>query len=395
MSFHTDTLTKKGGKKLSTHEIVDSDESITQDQGNKTDTFSFAIYFINDEFDESLSEFESLLRERYSVDAPGILRHPLWGDILVCPVSWEPTIELVNGIGVGKMNVEFIQMFQRRYPESTLNNINNVSNDLDEMSLIDSAAAMAVSAASAANNVAGKIKGVVGIIASAAEFLEKIEDDVAAFQNEINNMIDDVSGNILEILLTTQRLMRAPSRFADATQNKINVYRKMCSDIINEIKDEKESDPVNLRNNAILMQTFAGFAVGTLGESALYTTYQTRTGVASAIDSLNDALDEYNTALSAARTNGLASVEYSGDHNFQSLLFDLIARSKYILTSKSFSLKAEKRFKLNNRSDIITLCYENYGLVDSDTLTYFIDTNNISRDEFIELPTGREIVAYV
>jgi prophage DNA circulation protein len=201
MEFFTDTLTKKGGKKTSTHEIVDSDESITQDQGNKTDTFPLAIYFTNDEFDESLNEFESLLRERYSIDAPGILRHPLWGDITVCPTSWEPTIELVSGIGVGKITVEFIQMFPRKYPESTLNNTDIASSDLDEMSLIDSAASMAVSAASAASNVAGKVQAVVGVISSSAEFLEKVEDEMTALQNEISNMIDDVGGNILEILL--------------------------------------------------------------------------------------------------------------------------------------------------------------------------------------------------
>jgi hypothetical protein len=393
--FLTDTLIKKGGKKTSTHEIVDSDESITQDQGNETSKFPLAIYFTNDEFDISITEFEALLRERYSIDAPGVLRHPLWGDINVCPTTWESSIELVNGVGIGKMTVSFIEMFPRKYPESTLNNTEIASADVDEMSLIDSASSMAVSAASAASNVAGKVRSVVGVISSAAEFLEKAEDEFTAIQNEITNMIDDVAGNILEILLTTQRLMRAPSRFIDSTQNKINVYKDMCADIISEIKDDKESDPVNLRNNAILIQTFAGYAVGCLGESALYTNFQKRSDVSDSIDSINEALENYNTALANARTNGNISSEYSGDHNFQSLLFDMIARSRDILLSRSFSLKAEKKFKLKNRSDIISLCWEYYSAVDSDTILFFIDTNNIKQDEFLELAAGREIVVYV
>jgi hypothetical protein len=395
MEFLTDTVTKKGGKKIYTHEIVDSDESITQDQGNKTDVFPFAIYFTDDQHDISVINFEALLKERYSIDAPGVLHHPLWGDINVCPTSWESTVELVNGVGIGKMTVEFIQMFPRKYPESTLNNSDLTSSDLDDMSFIDSASQIVLSAAAAVSNVAGKITAVTGAITDAVEFVEKVEDDITAMQNSISNMIDDVAGNISGLLFTVQRMMREPSRFRDSTMNKINTYKKMCDDIITQIKDEKESSPVNLRNNAILLQTFAGFAVGVLAESTLSTDFTTRNDALATIGIVNEALENYNTALSDARTDGHVETEYSGDHNFQLLLFDAISRANDILLNKSFSLKAEKRFKLKNKSDIITLCYEYYGKVDSYTTTFFIETNNVINDEFSELSVGREVVFYV
>ena len=395
IEFLTNTLNRKSGKKVSTQEIIDSDESVSQDQGNKTDIFPINMYFVDDDFDLTIRDFESLLKERYTLSTPGILKHPLWGDINVFPTSWETSIELIDGVGVGRMDVEFVQVFKTKYPESTLNNVDNVGSDLDDMSFIDSAAQLAVSAASAASNVAGKISAVVGVVISAVDFVESVADEITAIQDSISNLIDNVAGNIISLLFTVQRLMRAPDSFIDSTMNKINVYKGMCDDIIATIKDEKETDPVNLRNNAVLMQTFAGFAVGCLAEASLYTTYSIRSDAISAIQTIETALENYNIAMSDIRTDGNAEKEYSGDHNFYSLLFGVIARTRDILLNQSFQLKSEKKFKLTENSDIITLCYQYYGAVDSDTILFFVTTNKICCDEFIELAAGREVVFYV
>jgi len=101
--FLTDVISKKGGKKIATVEIVDSNESVSQDFGNITDTYPVSMYFTGDDFDTQLTDFEKLLKEHYTQDSPGYLRHPLWGDINVFPTSWESSIELISGIGIGKL----------------------------------------------------------------------------------------------------------------------------------------------------------------------------------------------------------------------------------------------------------------------------------------------------
>lgn len=397
--FLVDTLKKKSGKKISTQEIIDSDESVSQDQGNKTNTFPMSIYFIGDEFDITMSDFEVGLTERYYVDTPGILKHPLWGDINVFPVSWDQNIELVKGVGVGRIEIEFVEVFPRKYPESTLNNTSLVGANLDDMSFIDSAAAMITATASAAANIAGKIQAVVGVISSAIEFVEAVEDTVTEIQNDINSMIDDVAGNISQLLFAVQRLQRLPSRIQDSTMNKINTYKEMCGDIASVIIDDAETDLVNLKNNAIMVQSFLGYATACLSEAALFTIFGNRKDIISTISSLDDTLSDYNTSISGSWTDGNISNEYSGDHNFQLLLFDSIARTKDILLNQSFDLKAEKKFKLKNNSDIIDLCYEYYPINSPEDLQYYIEyfiaTNGIKNDEFCELPIGRQIVVYV
>lgn len=394
--FTTNTLIKRGGKKVSTQEIVDSNESVSQSQGNITDVFPISMYFIGDDSDVQQQDFEKLLREDgYTLITPGILHHPMWGDIDVFPITWELTTELVDGVGVSAITVEFTEVFKIEYPDSTLNNADLASSELDDMSLIDSASQMALSTAKAASNVAGKIQAVVGIISKAVETLEKIEEDVIAAQNEISLLIDDVAGNIVSLLFVTQRLMRAPSRFQDNTLNKISTYRTMITDIANAIKDEAETDIVNLRNNAVLMQSFAGYAVGCLSEASLYTSFFKRVDAISVIDSIGNALDEFNSFMSDAWTDGNVSEEYSGDHNFNSFLFDMTLRTREILLNKAFDLKAEKTFILKANSNTIELCYEYYGDVQTDTVQFFIETNDIINDEFTELPAGRSVTVYV
>jgi len=208
-----------------------------------------------------------------------------------------------------------------KYPESELNSSAIASADLDEMSTLEYAKSIITDTAAAAANVAGKIGAVVGVIQSATKYIETVTDSMEGIYSEINSMIDDVGGNITQLLFATQRLMRAPARLQDNTLNKINTYSQMASDIISAIKDDKESSPTNLKNNAILIQAFAGYAVGCTGEAALYTTFNIRTDIIAVIETLTESLDNYNTALSDARTDDNLINEYSGDHNFQLFLF--------------------------------------------------------------------------
>lgn len=405
-TFQVDTLQKRGGKKITTLEILDSDESVSFDRGNLTDRFPMSLYFIGGDFDTQLTDFEKLLKERYTQDSPGYLLHPLWGDISVFPISWEPSIELIAGVGIGKLQVEFIEVFPRKYPESDLDATDIASGDLDNMSTVDLAAQMVTDTVAAAKNIKAKIEAVVDVINAATEIIETVEDIATDIQNEINSIIDDVAGSVTELLFATQRLMRLPGRIKDSTLNKINTYKDMITDIIDQISGEsgaggsgsatEETSKDNKKNNAVMMEAFAGFAVGCLAEAAAYTDFSVRSDSIATIEIIIESIDAYNTAMSDIWPDD-ENIEnnYSGDHNFQSYLVDAIARINDLLLNKSFDLKAEKKFVLNEKSDPLTLCYKYYNAVDEETMQYFIDTNKIAHDEFLELPKGREIVIYV
>jgi hypothetical protein len=64
------------------------------------------------------------------------------------------------------------------------------------------------------------------------------------------------------------------------------------------------------------------------------------------------------------------------------------------LVELSFTLTQERRIVLDEARTIIDLVAELYGSVD-DQLDFFISTNDLSGDEFTELPAGREVVYYL
>ena len=50
---------------------------------------------------------------------------------------------------------------------------------------------------------------------------------------------------------------------------------------------------------------------------------------------------------------------------------------------------------LEKDRNYIELCGELYGNVGNDTLNFFINTNNLSGDEYFEIKKGRQVVYYI
>ena len=163
----------------------------------------------------------------------------------------------------------------------------------------------------------------------------------------------------------------------------------MITELAATFTDGNETDQDNLVNNAIMMELITGFAVACMAEAAVNTDYTIRSQSISAVDDLSDTLSGYTDNFDAVKQSG-----FSGDHNFFSLLFDTIARINESLLTEAFDLKAEKRYTLKHNSDAITECYNNYGTVNDETVSFFILSNKLIGNEFLELPAGREIVVY-
>lgn len=391
--FNLDTLERSGGKKGATQEILDSGESISQDQGNLTTQFTIPAYFTGADYDIETDIFYKALEEKYTQDSPGILKHPRWGNINVFPFTWSQKEELIDGARVGRIDVTFRQVFPKAYPTSDGQSLDDALTNLDSSELIseDISDGIDTDSAQSLANVKAKFTAAVGTIQST---VQETTDQFNAIQSTVTGLIDDVGGNVVETIAGIQRLIRTPARIKKQTLEKINGYKDMVSILIDEFNDDNETLPTNRKNNVIMLQLFAGLAAGTTAEAAAYTDYSIRSEALSAIDTINETLEVFTTGLNDARTEGSVSQEYSGDHNFYSLIFDTITRINEILLNKAFDLKAEKKFTLKNSSDAITLCYEHYKSVSSDTIEFFIQTNRLINDEYTEIPAGREITIY-
>ncbi len=398
--FLIDSLERSGGKKGATQEILDSGESISQDQGNQTETFTAPIYFPGPDYDLDADPFYKALGQQYSQDTPGILKHPRWGDINVFPFTWSQSEELIDGSQISRIAVTFREVFPQIFPTTDDRSLDAALSDLDETEVVSEELSKGINVDSVQSqlNIAGKIRDAVGIITDSikdiTDLAADVQDQFNAIQATLFSLIDDVGGSIVQMIATTQRLIRTPGRIITQTQNKINGYKGMVSDLCRSFNDESETSPINRRNNVLMMQLIGGFAVGATAEAAAFTDFSIRSESIDAIESINEAADVFDDLFTQARTSGNVGEEFSGDYNFFNLILDAQKRINEILLNRAFDLKAEKRFILKNNSDAVTLTYEHYKTVDSDVMEFFILTNRLIGDEFIEIPAGREIVVY-
>jgi hypothetical protein len=71
---------------------------------------------------------------------------------------------------------------------------------------------------------------------------------------------------------------------------------------------------------------------------------------------------------------------------------NLYALTMQYLLSQFFNLKTEKRFTLKNKRSPLEITVTEYGTLDDYDL--FIESNQLSGDEILILPAGKEIVIY-
>ncbi|PKL40746.1 MAG: hypothetical protein CVV44_03830 [Spirochaetae bacterium HGW-Spirochaetae-1] len=399
-SFKFNDLERQAGKIIAGKEVLDSDESTAQDQGNIALVFPMEIYFTGENYHEAADAFFDALGEHYTQDQSGLLQHPRWGDIDVFPVKWTQSEKFVDGSQVAHFSVEFRKVFPTGYPVTDALTESAAVAQVNEMQSASSGMTdgLKTTNPSTLANLKGKLKNsisaVVGSLKAIAELSESIIADFEAVQSAINDTIDEVGGSIVDVIASIQYLIRLPGRIITDTMDKINGYRDMIDGLINGIDDPNETVTENQINNAILLEILGGMATAALAEAAVYTEYETRPDGSAAIGIILDGYEAFIDAMESAAVTGAIGQTYTGDHNYLSLLQDIIARITGMLLNKSFDLKAERRKVLTAPSDPITLCAELYGAVDNDTLDFFCRTNGLTGDQFVEIPAGVEVVSY-
>ena len=404
IDFNVDTLERAGGKKGATLEILESGESISQDQGNQVTVYQIDAYFTGENYDLFTDLFWDALSLRYTQDNPGVLVHPRWGDITVFPFTWSQREELIDGIGVGRISVTFRRVFPLAYPTTEKQSLDDALANIEllELETLELSGNIFLDTLEAIDNVLDTISDAVGFISDSmeaiADGIQAVTDVIENIQSGINGLIEDFSGNIFQIVSATQRLVRAPGRLIEQTSSTIDGYNNMISGLLAGFNNQSEESPVNRRNNAIMMELIGGFAVAAMAESSGSVTLTDRAQAIQVIESLEASADEFTAVFEEARTTTPAPIliknEYSGDHNFFSLAQDTVRRINAITLNQAFDLKAEKKFILKVNSDALTLCYDAYKAVDNETMKFFIESNRFVGDEYDEIPAGREIVIY-
>lgn len=401
-TFRVDILSRVGGKKASIHEILNKDEAIPQDQGNKSTVYPIEAYFADENGDILADTFYDSLRESYSIENPGILRHPRWGDISVMPFEFQQSENLVEEGGVFRIPVTFREIPSSIFPVVGEVDQSEISAQVAEMEGVLESANEGINVDDAGDyaSFGARVTNIVGIISTSLEDIanefEDIKDEFQLIVNDIDRAITE-KAEALDIMSQVNKLIRLPSQVLVITNSKINAYSDMLDDLITSYNGffNPKAERQNQINQAVMFQNIAYFTSAVLFEASLYTEYETRDIASLALEIVNDnatLVEQSTTEIYQILTGGITDI-FSPDHNTGSILSDITANTNAILIERSFDLRSKVTEILKVNSDAITLTWKYYK--DMDELDFFIRTNKLTNDEYIEIPAGREVASYV
>lgn len=402
--FKVDIVSRTGGKKASNHEILNRDISIVQEQGNKSIVYPIDAYFTGEDGDREADAFFKSLGEKYTVDTPGILRHPRWGDISVMPFSFQQTENLVTEGGIFRVIVEFRPIPLSNFPTPDGINESEITADANELenTIEEANATIDDDDSTDYNTLSNRIKRLVVAVDSAlGSIVETVQEEFDQIKDGIYTALEEFQ-SIVDVVDQVSSLIRLGTDIYDDTLDKVNAYTQMTYGLVEEFEGyfDTATDIMDKINNALLFQSVTATAAAATAEAAMYTDLETRDAVGVAIDAISEVeslanegtLEIYQT-IADGNNSGIVSNRFAPDHNVSSSLGILTSKAISVLLSRSFDLKSKLTVVLTGPSDPITMTWKLYG--DLDKLDFFILTNNIKDKEFYEIPSGREIIAYV
>lgn len=395
LSFLYENVAKAFDKKTSAFDFPDATGTFIQDNGRTGRRIPLRLFFSGDDYDLEVAAFEDGLAER----GVGKLEHPIYGTLNVVPFG---TIsrrdDLKTAANQAVLDVTFWETIDLLFPSAQINPAAEVLAAVDEYNSAVSAQfeeVLDLDTAVEEANFQNRYQLVLDISQSALQGIADAEDEIRtefnAIFDSINNSINILVNDPLTLAFQTTILVQTPARATQSIRARLDAYASLTTALIS-----REGAIQSAGNDAQNSNAFQNDDLFVL------------TAVTGAIVSVvNNQFATKPEAIAAAEEILAlsASVIAWRDANYESLneidtgeayqqFQEAVALTAGFLVEISFSLKQERRVKLDRDRTIIDLAAELYGEVDSQ-LDFLITSNSLTGSEILELPRGKEIVYYI
>ena len=395
ITFGFEDVSRSFDKKGSAFEFPDADGTYVQQTGNTGRRYPLRIFFWGDEYDTEADAFDAALRE----SGIGKLEHPKYGTIDVVPFgSVTQRDDLKTASNQAVIELMFWETIDLIYPSvqndpasevlTTIDEYNNeTAAEFEEITDLDNA----VEQSNFKNSYQSLLDSTSNNLQSIADTQEDVQKQFNAINDSINQGIDILISQPLTLAFQTTQLIQAPARALTAIEARLNAYKNLADLIITG--DDSIASPGNDSQNSNKFH----------GDDLYASTYIT----GSIVSVVNNQFNTKIEALEAAENilQQFDDVVIWRDANFESLqeidtggsyqkLQEVVALTAGFLVQISFNLKQERRLTLDRDRTIIDLVAELYGSID-DQLDFFINSNDLSGSEILEIPKGREVVYYI
>lgn len=363
-------------KKTTAFDFPDADGTYIQDLGPKGRRYPLRVFFWGNDYDiQSNAFFDSLLEV-----GTGKLEHPVYGVVSVVPFGRiKRRDDLVTAANQAVFELEFWETNSLIYPIAQEDLGGKVVSSVSEFNqeqvktfkLQD--LSTAIKKVSFRNDLLSKINYVSDSLLASASLSSSVLND---FINTRDSIIRNVNtASLLTMGYQSLTLLQAPSKSGALPSAYDNLLLLDAPESVNQ-----------LRLNDL-------FATGALAASILSAVKNKYISKTQAIESAEKILSQFDKVNLWRETAFNVLGEIDTGEAYEKLQ-EAVALLTAHLVRISFSLLQEKSIIIDRDRTIIDLCAELYGEIDG-TLDFFINTNNLSGSEILELKRGREIVYYV
>ena len=321
-----------------------------------------------------------------------VLSHPLYKSLIVQPIRLDYENTTMN---YTKVTGTVIETITEDRPKTSINAIDKIAVDKQVMDETFNAsfANEVIPNTSDISAMANVNKSVYDIGKKKVKLTIDAEEYFNAFRNA-NVAVANATSDPLQAISTLQNVINTPARFVDTTQNRLVTLKLQFDTLI--------ANAVTITSSS-LKRLFEHNISAILGAMILTTStpedgdYKNRNDV---LDVITLVLGCYNDFVSNVDTlqtdNGGELDSYIPDPEAMTALSNLVDFAISNLFNIAINGRQERALILEEDSNPVTLAHRFYGLDQEDeTLTEFIEQNQIGINEMLIVRKGRKLIYYV
>ncbi len=418
--FNFENVRVSVNKRDSVREFPEYNGAFVQNFGIGVTSYPLLCIFWGDNHDDEADGFLNMLSEAGLF----ILEHPLYGRfeniVPLGPITRRDDLKTAANQSIFEVN--FVQSSAFTFPGSRTSEGDAIESDLENFGIAqENEFGEGIEIASSREQVSliDSVKAKVGAV---VRQLSAIAATVQEIENEFNDAVDFIESNINSLVGTPIQLARQiinlvqlPARAGARISATLSAYSNLLTATISDANGLFSPTAGNSIDNQFFnSELFARASYSAMLQSAKST--GDSTGELSG-ESLEDflAVESSEQQPFSTQSEIISTVEFLAGENQRLTawseanraaldLLDTGESSSYLTSASqgvagfligvSFSARQERIMVLTERRNLIELCAELYGVLDS-AFDFLILSNDLSGDEIYELPVGRRIRYYV
>lgn len=395
ITFLYEDVSRNLGRKTTGFEFPAMNGTQVQDLGTTGKKYPLRLFFSGPDCDVQALRFEAEVQE----SGVGRLEHPMYGIVNVIPygsinrrddlktkanqavielVFWETIIEIYAGSITALADLVFQGIDLYNAAASGQLNTEIVLDKFIETSAFKNFYSRLT------NSLVNRLNDVVKTSTSVSTAFKQISQSI------LKSLSSDAAPDVPTLASQTTSLVQVPGNAVEASvDDRLTSYGEYITPLIADVPTPSPHDN-RVGNDFFTSDFFAATSITAMVLSVTQAEFTSKTDALFAADAILSTFDVYV----AWREASYIALDKEDTGRLYQELQELVVGTVGYLVQLSFTLQQEFRLVTTEPKSMIALVGELYGTVD-DKIDFFINSNNLTGSEILEIPKGREIVYYV